>query len=95
MNGFKLEIANDNEFLGLLEGDEVLVSTVEQPRSNGKDLAVFKAAGERFVSTFTRFGFSYEHYLYSFLYRKRKHLIHQYLHVYGLPFSVHKIVYIP
>lgn len=41
MNGFKLEIANDNEFIGLLEGDEVLVSTVEQPRSNGKDLAVF------------------------------------------------------
>ncbi|WP_369354306.1 hypothetical protein [Lysinibacillus capsici] len=56
MNGFKLEITNDNEFLGLLEGDEVLVSTVEQPRGNGKDLAVFEAAGERFISTFTRFG---------------------------------------
>jgi len=56
MNGFKLEIANDNEFLGLLEGDEVLVSTVEQPRSNGKDLAVFEAAGDCFISAFTRFG---------------------------------------
>jgi len=53
---FKLEISNDNNYLGLLEGDEVLVSTVEQPRSNGKDLAVFEAAGVRFVSTFTRFG---------------------------------------
>lgn len=56
MNGFKLEITNDNEFLGLLEGDEVLVSTVEQPQSNGKDLAVFEAAGECFISPFTRFG---------------------------------------
>ncbi|EON73852.1 hypothetical protein [Lysinibacillus sphaericus] len=56
MNGFKLEIANDNELLGLLEGDEVLVSTVEQPRSNGKDLAVFEATGEHFISPFTRFG---------------------------------------
>lgn len=56
MNGFKLEITNDNEFLGLLEGDEVLVSTVEQPRGNGKDLAVFEAAGERFISPFTHFG---------------------------------------
>lgn len=55
-NTIILEIANDNEFLGLLEGDEVLVSTVEQPRSNGKDLAVFEAAGECFISTFTRFG---------------------------------------
>ena len=44
------------------------------------------------ISTFH--GLSYEHYLYSFLCRKRKHLLHQYLHVYGLPFSVHKIVYI-
>ncbi|MDM5246332.1 hypothetical protein [Lysinibacillus sp. G4S2] len=56
MSEFKLEISNDNNYLGLLEGDEVLVSTVEQPRSNGKDLAVFEAAGVRFVSTFTRFG---------------------------------------
>lgn len=53
---FKLEVMNDCMVLGLLEGDEVLVSTVEQPRSNGKDLAVFEAAGERFVSPFTRFG---------------------------------------
>lgn len=53
---FLLEVSNDNELLGLLEGDEVLVSTVEQPRSNGKDLAVFEAAGEHFISTFTRFG---------------------------------------
>ncbi|WP_285398972.1 hypothetical protein [Lysinibacillus sp. fls2-241-R2A-57] len=56
MSEFKLEISNDNNYLGLLEGDEVLVSTVEQPRSNGKDLAVFEAAGVCFVSTFTRFG---------------------------------------
>lgn len=56
MYEFKLEISNDNNYLGLLEGDKVLVSTVEQPRSNGKDLAVFEAAGVRFVSTFTRFG---------------------------------------
>ena len=34
----------------------MLVSTVEQPRSNGKDLAEFEVAGERFVSTFNRFG---------------------------------------
>lgn len=34
----------------------MLVSTVEQPRSNGKDLAVFEAAGECFISPFTRFG---------------------------------------
>lgn len=53
---FKLEISNDNNYLGLLEGDEVLVSTVEQPRSNGKDLALFDVAGESFISTFTRFG---------------------------------------
>lgn len=32
-------------------------------------------------------GFSYKHYLYSFLYMKRKHLIHQYLHDYGLTFK--------
>lgn len=56
MHEFKLEVSNDNNYLGLLEGDEVLVSTVEQPRSNGKDLAVFEAAGERFISSFTRFG---------------------------------------
>lgn len=55
-NTFILEVSNDNEFLGLLEGDEVLVSTVEQPRSNGKDLAVFDIAGEHFISNFTRFG---------------------------------------
>ncbi|WP_427107950.1 hypothetical protein [Lysinibacillus xylanilyticus] len=55
-NTIILEVTNDNEFLGLLEGDEVLVSTAEQPQSNGKDLAVFEAAGEHFVSTFTRFG---------------------------------------
>lgn len=53
---FLLEVSNDNEFLGLLEGNEVLVSTVEQPRSNGKDLAVFEAARERFISPFTCFG---------------------------------------
>ncbi|MDM5351558.1 hypothetical protein QUF65_11730 [Lysinibacillus sphaericus] len=53
---FKLEVSNDNELVGLLEGDEVLVSTVELPRSNGKDLAAFEAAEERFISTFTRFG---------------------------------------
>ncbi len=53
---FKLEIMNDCMSLGLLEGDEVLVSTVEQPRSNGQDLAVFEAAGECFISPFTRFG---------------------------------------
>ncbi|MGE8037960.1 hypothetical protein [Lysinibacillus sp. NPDC093692] len=52
---FKLEVMNDCIGLGLLEGDKVLVST-EQPRSNGKDLAVFEAAGERFISPFTRFG---------------------------------------
>lgn len=40
-NTFILEVSNNNEFLGLLEGDEVLVSTFEQPRSNGKDLAAF------------------------------------------------------
>ena len=34
----------------------MLVSTVKQPRSNGKDLAVFEAAGESFISDFTRFG---------------------------------------
>lgn len=34
----------------------MLVSTVEQPRSNGKDLAVFEAAGECFISPFTRSG---------------------------------------
>ncbi|MED4075289.1 hypothetical protein P4645_03430 [Lysinibacillus fusiformis] len=51
---FKLEIMNDCVALGLLEGDEVLVSTVEKPRSNGKDLAVFEAAGELSISTFTR-----------------------------------------
>ncbi|AVK82637.1 hypothetical protein C3943_03270 [Lysinibacillus sp. B2A1] len=34
----------------------MLVSTVEQPRSNGKDLAVFEAAGECFISAFSRFG---------------------------------------
>lgn len=34
----------------------MLVSTVEQPRSNGKDLALFDVAGESFISTFTRFG---------------------------------------
>lgn len=56
MNGFKLEITDDNEFLGLLEGDEVLVSTVEQPRSNGKDLALFEVAEEHFISPFARFG---------------------------------------
>lgn len=55
-NTFILEVSNDNEFLGLLEGDEVLISTVEQPRSNGKDLAVFEVAGECFISTFTNFG---------------------------------------
>lgn len=38
--------------------------------------------------------FSYEHYLYRFLYMKCKHLIHQYLHAYGLSFSMHKIMYI-
>lgn len=53
---FKLEIMNDCVVLGLLEGDEVLVSTVEKPRSNGKDLAVFEAAGELSISTFTRLG---------------------------------------
>lgn len=53
---FKLEVINDCIGLGLLEGDEVLVSTVEQPRSNGKDLAVFEVAGECFISPFTRFG---------------------------------------
>ncbi|KUF32853.1 hypothetical protein [Lysinibacillus sp. F5] len=53
---FKLEVMNDCIGLGLLEGDEVLVSTVEQPRSNGKDLAVFEVAGECFISPFTRFG---------------------------------------
>lgn len=37
---FLLEVSNDNEFLELLEGDVVLVSTVEQPRSNGKVLAL-------------------------------------------------------
>lgn len=53
---FLLEVSNDNELLGLLEGDEVLVSTMELPRGNGKDLGVFEAAGEHFISTFTRFG---------------------------------------
>ncbi|MGA3676017.1 hypothetical protein [Lysinibacillus agricola] len=53
---FKLEVMNDCTALGLLEGDEVLVSTIEQPRSNGKGLAVFEAAGEHFISAFTRFG---------------------------------------
>ncbi len=52
---FLLEISNDKELLGLLKGDEELVSTVEQPRSYGIDLAIFEAAGERFVSSFTRF----------------------------------------
>lgn len=46
---FLLEVSNDNEFLGLLEGNEVLVSTVEQPRNNGNDLAVFEAARECLV----------------------------------------------
>lgn len=53
---FKLEVMNDCIGLGLLEGDEVLVSTVEQPRSNGKDLAVFEAVGDCFISAFTRLG---------------------------------------
>lgn len=56
INTFILEVSNDNEFLGLLEGDEVLVSTVDQTRSNGKDLAVFEAVGERFISPSTRSG---------------------------------------
>lgn len=45
------------------------------------------------VVTSTFCGFSYEHYLYSFLCKERKHWIHQYLHDYSLQFSVHKIVY--
>ncbi|WP_146551208.1 hypothetical protein [Rummeliibacillus sp. SL167] len=53
---FSLEISNTNNGLGLLEGDGVIVSTIEQPQGNGKDLAVFEVAGQRFVSTFTRFG---------------------------------------
>lgn len=53
---FKLEVMKDCIGLGLLEGDEVLDSTVEQPQSNGKDLAVFEAAEECFISPFTSFG---------------------------------------
>ena len=42
----------------------------------------------------TFYGFFDERCLYSFLYRQRKHMIHQYLHDYGLLFRVHKIMYI-
>lgn len=55
-NLFSLEISNTNSVLGLLEGDEVIVSAIEQPKGNGKDLAVFELSGEHFVSTFTRLG---------------------------------------
>lgn len=53
---FTLEIVNDNEFLGLLEGDEVQVSTIEQPRANGKDIALLEVDRKQFLSTFTRLG---------------------------------------
>lgn len=55
-NLFTLEISNTNSVLGLLEGDEVIVSAMEKPKGNGKDIAVFEVDGERIVSTFTRFG---------------------------------------
>lgn len=56
MNEFKLEVANTNEYFGMLEEDEVVVSTVIQPKGNGEDLAVMEIQGQLIVSPFTRFG---------------------------------------
>lgn len=58
-NEFKLEIVNNCEALGLLEGDEVVYCPQTAPRANGGDLAVLEVKGELLVAAFTKYGSQY------------------------------------
>lgn len=58
-NEFKLEVANNCEALGLLEGDEVVYCPQTAPRANGGDLAVLEIKGQLVVATFTKYGSQY------------------------------------
>lgn len=53
---YLLEVENSNAALNLLEGDEVLVSPLEAPKGNGKDMALLEFNGVQFISTYTRYG---------------------------------------
>lgn len=56
MDLYRLEVENNNELLGLLTGDEVLISTTVLPIGNGKDIGLFEVGEETFLSCFTRYG---------------------------------------
>lgn len=53
---YLLEVENSNAALNILEGDEVLISPLETPKGNGKDMALLEINGVQFISTYTRYG---------------------------------------
>ena len=54
-NLFSLEVVSSN-MQSIIVGDEVIVDPNVAPRGNGKDIGFFVKNGEKFISTFTRFG---------------------------------------
>lgn len=56
MKNYWLEVKNNERKLGLLAGDEVLISTKDKPIPNGKDIGLFELAGQLFLSKFTCYG---------------------------------------
>lgn len=55
-NLFALEVTGDAMAPAILEGDELWIDAKQQPRSNGKELAVLKINGINHICRFTRFG---------------------------------------
>lgn len=53
---YLLEVENSNAALNILEGDKVLISSLETPKGNGKDMALLEFNGVQFISTYTQYG---------------------------------------